>query len=172
MLPAERRAFFRTGLSTLYAPHYDNLCSELPPEWAPYYGLRTFAEQDGLYAKGRTVQGEPCHCKIQPCLKHPLGLTVTEAKGGESGHNYGCSSDWTVWADKKPIWMKIDDPRWPTYLKAIARVRLRSGSTFPKPDYPHNQLQITCSWKRVAGVYAQTGMTGAQQHIEKNLLHA
>lgn len=40
-------------------------------------GLRTFEEQDGLYAKGRT---EP-------------GGIITKAKGGQSNHNYGLAFD-------------------------------------------------------------------------------
>ena len=40
-------------------------------------GLRTFAEQDGLYAQGRTKPGKK----------------VTNAKGGQSIHNYGFAVD-------------------------------------------------------------------------------
>lgn len=40
-------------------------------------GLRTIAEQDALYAKGRTAKGS----------------IVTKAKGGESNHNYGLAVD-------------------------------------------------------------------------------
>ena len=41
------------------------------------YTLRTFAEQDGLYAQGRTKPGS----------------IVTNAKGGQSYHNYGLAID-------------------------------------------------------------------------------
>ncbi len=40
-------------------------------------GTRTYAEQDALYAKGRTAPG-------------PI---VTKAKGGESNHNFGIAVD-------------------------------------------------------------------------------
>ena len=40
-------------------------------------GLRTFAEQDELYAQGRTKPGQ----------------IVTQARGGESNHNYGLAAD-------------------------------------------------------------------------------
>ena len=40
-------------------------------------GLRTFAEQDALYAQGRTKPG----------------AKVTNAKGGQSIHNYGLAVD-------------------------------------------------------------------------------
>lgn len=40
-------------------------------------GMRTFAEQDALYAQGRTAKGKK----------------VTNAKGGQSIHNYGFAVD-------------------------------------------------------------------------------
>lgn len=58
----------------------DRTLAKLEDEGAPhkvYSGLRTFAEQDGLYAKGRT---EP-------------GRIVTKARAGESMHNYGLATD-------------------------------------------------------------------------------
>lgn len=47
-------------------------------------GLRTFAEQDELYAKGR---GNP-------------GSKVTNSKGGQSYHNYGLAIDFAILYDK------------------------------------------------------------------------
>lgn len=48
------------------------------------YTLRTFAEQDVLYAQGRTK----------------LGAIVTKAKGGQSYHNYGLAVDIVLLVDK------------------------------------------------------------------------
>ena len=48
-------------------------------------GLRTFAEQDGLYAQGRTKPGKK----------------VTNAKGGQSIHNYGFAVDICLIIDGK-----------------------------------------------------------------------
>lgn len=47
-------------------------------------GLRTFAEQDALYAQGRTKPGP----------------RVTNAKGGQSIHNYGTAIDFALLYDK------------------------------------------------------------------------
>src|SRR5690349_2624666 len=47
-------------------------------------GLRTFPEQDALYAKGRTTPG----------------LRVTNSKGGQSYHNYGLAIDFALLYDK------------------------------------------------------------------------
>jgi peptidoglycan L-alanyl-D-glutamate endopeptidase CwlK len=48
------------------------------------YTIRTFAEQDGLYAQGRT--------KLFDANGKRLGV-VTKAKGGQSIHNYGLALD-------------------------------------------------------------------------------
>lgn len=48
------------------------------------FTLRTFAEQDGLYAQGRTAKGP----------------VVTNAKGGQSYHNYGLAIDIVLVVDK------------------------------------------------------------------------
>ena len=48
------------------------------------YTLRTFAEQDALFAQGRTKPGK----------------RVTNAKGGQSYHNYGLAIDIVLLVDK------------------------------------------------------------------------
>jgi peptidoglycan L-alanyl-D-glutamate endopeptidase CwlK len=48
------------------------------------YTLRTFAEQDALFAQGRTK----------------AGAIVTKAKGGQSYHNYGLAIDIVLLVDK------------------------------------------------------------------------
>jgi len=51
-------------------------------------GLRTFAEQDALFAQGRTKPGQ----------------VVTQARGGQSNHNYGLAVDLCPFVDGKPQW--------------------------------------------------------------------
>lgn len=58
-------------------------------------GMRTFAEQDALYAKGRTVKGDS-----GVTAKKPLGNTVTKAKAGQSVHNYGFAVDIALGIDR------------------------------------------------------------------------
>lgn len=55
------------------------------------YTLRTFAEQDALYAQGRT--------KLFDANGKRLGV-VTKAKGGQSIHNYGLALDIVLIKDK------------------------------------------------------------------------
>lgn len=161
----DRRDFYRKGLSTLYLPLYDGLCSLLGPMWQPYTGVRTFQEQDGLFAAGRAGDGR----KI-----------VTWARGGESAHNYGCASDWTLWdeAREQPIWLDWKDLRWAPYHQAIKTVGLKWGNDWNRNglmadehthDAYHNELPLTCSWRHVLVAYNLGGMTTAQEHIEANL---
>ncbi len=51
-------------------------------------GLRTYEEQDKLYAQGRTTPG----------------AIVTNAKGGQSFHNFGVAFDCVPLIDGKPNW--------------------------------------------------------------------
>ena len=65
---------------------YDEIIKELTGKAACRfsYTLRTFAEQDALYAQGRTKPG----------------VIVTKAKGGQSYHNYGLAIDIVLLVDK------------------------------------------------------------------------
>lgn len=51
-------------------------------------GLRTFAQQDALYAQGRTAPGP----------------RVTNARGGQSNHNFGLAVDLCPIAQGRPNW--------------------------------------------------------------------
>lgn len=152
MLSQDRRAEYRKGLSPLYLPVYDRLCEELSDAWQPFFGERSIALQDALYAKGRTIPGE----------------IVTNAPGGASAHNYGCGTDWTMFAGESPIWLKKEDPNWAQYKDACEKVSAHWGGTFKIiTDYYHNELTLTVSWSEVKKVLDQDGMGAAMAFIEK-----
>src|SRR5688572_2260859 len=87
-------------------------------------GLRTFAEQDDLYAKGRTKPG----------------AIVTQARGGESNHNFGLAVDLCPFVDDKPDWnapMSV----WAAIGAAAEARGLEWGGSWKKfLDKPHVQL--------------------------------
>lgn len=151
----DRRAKFRAQCSTIYLPFYDKLCAALGPEWHPYSGARSFSDQDNLYAMGRTkgMLGK--------------GFIVTNARGGESAHNYACASDWTIFENGQPIWMKKEDPRWEDLIKAVRASGLRSGADWG--DVDHNEVWIDCDWKHVLLVLQAGNLTQAMQKIEASL---
>ncbi len=84
-------------------------------------GYRTFAAQDALYAKGRTMPGPK----------------VTAAKGGESAHCYGLAIDFTYDTDNVKPGLQ---PGWKTEQYRILREEvelagLHSGAGYN--DWPH-----------------------------------
>jgi hypothetical protein len=116
---------------------------------------RSEEEQDFEYAKGRTSKGIPCLCghkhnPIGTCQKHPLGLTVTKAKAGESPHNvtlhgkpYAMAFDFAIddATDGDCDWVGIDS----LFTRAASigqSLGLRSGITWG--DAPHLELR---DWK-------------------------
>lgn len=86
-------------------------------------GMRTWTEQDALYAQGRTVPGQ----------------IVTNAKGGESWHNFGCAVDFVPMLNSLPMWDRAHGG-WDAIIKCGKAMNLVSGSEFTKPDYPHFQM--------------------------------
>lgn len=57
-------------------------------DWRVVQGLRTYAEQDALFAQGRTKSGQ----------------VVTKAKGGQSNHNFGLAVDICPFKNGIPQW--------------------------------------------------------------------
>lgn len=87
-------------------------------------GLRTFAEQDDLYAKGRTKPG-------------PI---VTQARGGESNHNFGLAVDLCPFTAEKPDW-NASLSVWAAIGAAAEARGLEWGGQWKKfLDKPHVQL--------------------------------
>lgn len=96
-------------------------------------GLRTFAEQDALYAQGRTTPGKK----------------VTNAKGGQSYHNYGLGFDFALlhkdgtvsWDmtedldnDKKADWMEV--------VEELEKAGFSWGGHWKTPDNPHFEMNF------------------------------
>ena len=108
-------------------------------------GLRTFAEQDALYAQGRTKPGK----------------IVTKAKGGQSIHNYGLAIDIVLiingkeasWDTKKDFdkdqqsdWMEVV-----TEFKKAGWIWGGDWRTFK--DMPHFEKTSGLSLKQIQDKY-------------------
>ena len=110
-----------------------------------FQGMRTIAEQDELYAQGRTKKG-------------PI---VTKAKGGESCHNYGVAVD-IVFQGAEP-WGEKND--WQALGAAGQAAGLEWGGSWAAfQDRPHFQLpglqvSLLQSW------YANGGMSNVWKNI-------
>lgn len=68
-----------------FAEQAEALVSSLGCDYIGISGNRTYAEQDKLYAQGRTAAGK----------------IVTNAKGGQSNHNFAIAMDFGVFKNKK-----------------------------------------------------------------------
>jgi peptidoglycan L-alanyl-D-glutamate endopeptidase CwlK len=90
--------------------------------------LRTNAEQDELFAQGRSKPGS----------------IVTNARGGQSAHNYGLALDFVPMGAGKPMW-KSTHPDWKTAGELAPKFGLEWAGTWKKfREFPHVQVP---SWK-------------------------
>jgi hypothetical protein len=118
-------------------------------------GLRTWEEQEALYAQGRTAPGS----------------VVTNAEAGYSWHNFGLAVDVVpLDGSNAPDW-NVSHPVWATITKAGQNLGLTSGSAWRSfPDWPHFQLtgnlpispppSVRAAYIQggTAAVWAQTGL--------------
>ena len=108
------------------------------------HSLRTFKEQNELYAKGRTklVDGEG----------NRIGI-VTKAKGGQSYHNFGLAIDFCIMASRLATWdISVDfdkdgKPDWMEVIDIFKRNGWESGADWKFRDFPHLQKTLGYSTK-------------------------
>lgn len=96
------------------------------------YTLRTFKEQDELYAKGRTAPGS----------------IVTNAKGGMSWHNYGMAVDIVLIRDGNALWDVKKDldgdgkSDWMEVVQIFKEYGWEAGIDWKFIDPPHFQKTL------------------------------
>jgi peptidoglycan LD-endopeptidase CwlK len=93
-------------------------------------GYRSIAEQNELYAQGRTKPGK----------------VVTNARGGYSYHNFGLAFDIVIQNTDGSLCWSVADTRWKTVGAIGKSLGLEWGGDWRKfPDYPHFQLTFGLS---------------------------
>lgn len=90
--------------------------------------LRTYAEQNALYAQGRTDKSKP---------------KVTQAKAGESNHNFGVAMDVVPIVDGKADWNSKDWKKIGDIGKAAGFAWGGDWKSFK--DMPHFEMQFGLS---------------------------
>lgn len=96
------------------------------------YTLRTFGEQDALYAQGRTKSG----------------AKVTNAKGGQSYHNYGLAIDIVLLIGSAASWDTKSDfdgdgkSDWQEVVAIFKRHGWEWGGDWKFTDMPHFQKTL------------------------------
>jgi peptidoglycan L-alanyl-D-glutamate endopeptidase CwlK len=117
---------------------FDIECKKVEINYIVTCTHRTYAEQDALYAKGRTIPG-------------PI---VTNAKAGQSAHNVynqnipaACAFDIVVMDAGKPSW-DVKDENWHMIGNVGIVVGLEWAGTWSNfREYPHFQL---FNWRQYA----------------------
>lgn len=110
------------------------------------YTLRTFAEQDALYAQGRT--------KLFDSAGNRLGK-VTNAKGGQSIHNFGLALDIVLLLDNKTAsWDTVHDfdkdgkSDWMEVINIFKAAGWTWGGDWKSiKDAPHVEKTFGLTWK-------------------------
>ncbi|MDC3417126.1 M15 family metallopeptidase [Aquibacillus salsiterrae] len=99
-------------------------------------GLRSYAEQDAIYARGRTKPGN----------------IVTNAQAGESYHNYGLAIDFALRVGDDVIWDITYDGNqngksdWMEVVALAKKLGFSWGGDWQgAPDYPHLQMEFGLS---------------------------
>ena len=113
-------------------------------------GLRTYEEQNKLYAKGRTASGS----------------IVTKAKGGQSNHNFGVAIDVFPLHEDGKLHM-ADDKKNIRLLKKVAPIGKRHGFKWGGDwtsfkDYPHFENMYGKTLSQLRNLYGN-----ANGNIEK-----
>jgi peptidoglycan L-alanyl-D-glutamate endopeptidase CwlK len=116
-------------------------------------GLRTWAEQDALYARGRTTK--------------PIGpqYIVTKARGGRSWHNFGLAFDIVVLdALGKADW-DTSHPGWPSAARVGKSVGLDWGGDWRGfKDLPHFQYTGNLTLAQCAQLFS-AGLPAVWQRV-------
>ncbi len=108
-------------------------------------GLRTFAEQDALYAQGRTKPGK----------------IITFAKGGQTYHCYGAAVDLLIIENGKGNW-NFDYTR---LLHFMPAGMVWGGSFSNLKDLDHFELKFGLNWRDMLAKYNAKDFIQGTQYI-------
>lgn len=153
--PPDPKALSRINVADIYPPLMAlglRLLENCEARGARYYalsGLRTHAEQEALYAQGRTAPG----------------AIVTKARGGESFHNFGIALDFCrdtnmTRAGLQPDWNKA---AYVALAEEAIELGLEPGLYWRFVDAPHVQLKISVhglDLRKLQAQYALGGLPG------------
>lgn len=147
----------------LYQPFLEKLnalilaCQARGAIYVATSGLRTYAEQDNLYAQGRTAPGK----------------RVTNARGGYSPHNFGVAADFAphVGGDYEGK-LKTDYAvrNYAVLGEETAKLNLEWGGRWLKiKDTPHVQLPLKTrgiTWEMMRTWYADGGLVEVYDRLD------
>lgn len=98
--------------------------------------LRSFDRSAELYAQGRTKPG----------------YIVTNAKAGQSLHNYGFALDFMLQINGKDSW--VVDTNWMVVVNIFKAAGFAWGGNFKSiKDFPHLEMSEGLTWKQMLAKY-------------------
>lgn len=110
--------------------------------------LRSFKESDDLYQQGRTDPGS----------------IVSNAKAGQSMHNYGFALDFVIQINGKMSWEV--DKNWMIVVKCFEDRGFEWGGRWSKfKDYPHFQKSFGYSWKTLLSMHQEQEFIPGETYI-------
>ena len=119
-------------------------------------GLRTIDEQNALYAQGRTKAGKK----------------VTNAKGGQSFHNYGLAIDFCLIIDGKEVswdlkkdWDGDKVADWMEVVKVFRNAGWDWGGTWKFTDNPHFQKVFDNTWQTLLAKYTKGDLIKGTKYV-------
>jgi peptidoglycan L-alanyl-D-glutamate endopeptidase CwlK len=123
----------RIDISLIYRPFLNKLvellvnCAVAGQRYVITSGTRTYQEQNELYAQGRTKPGK----------------IVTNAKGGQSYHNFGIAADFVPdMSDAPGLQPSWDEKNFKILRDEAIKLGLESGLDWKFKDPPHIQLPL------------------------------
>lgn len=129
----------------------ERICRARGIEIAVVQGLRTFAEQDALFAKGRTKPGK----------------RVTNARGGQSNHNFGLAVDLAPIKDGEILW--DDEAPFRTIGRCAVTLGLEWGGDWKSfVDLPHVQIPGP-SVAECLALYRKGGIKAVWEETDRRL---
>lgn len=111
--------------------------------------LRTFSEQDKLFALGRTAPGQK----------------VTNASAGQSLHNYGLAFDFVLMVNGEVSWNV--DKTWKMVAEAFKKQGFTWGGEWKSiKDYPHLEKTFGYTWQQLLAKYHKGEFIEGTQYVK------
>lgn len=113
-------------------------------------GLRSFAESDALYQRGRTKPG-------------PI---VTNAAAGQSYHNYGLAFDFSMITNGKADY--VVGPNWRKVVSIMEAHGMYWGGHFPNGfhDDPHFENRYGHNWRDLLALHNANKFISGTEYVD------
>jgi len=129
---------------------YTEACKVTPVGVHPLIteAYRSFERSDELYAQGRTKPGQ----------------IVSNARGGQSLHNYGLAIDFVLIVNGKMVWEVNAD--WMTVVKVFKKYGFEWGGDWNSlKDYPHFQKTFGLTTKQLLAKHNMKDFIPGQTYV-------